>query len=227
MQSEEYILTQGIVVDINDLEQKGKIKVQILPELQGVSIENLPWAIPFTSMQGASTQSNLLPEKESLVRILVRKDWQRFYYLGNYFFESKFDFSAIVSKLVGAGVSSTYKDINFTLFEDGSLQFQNRSNGESGYIHSSGSYSVFKSNGDIVNYTSATSKVTTEGGQVELTANTNLTIAGLNISITGVNGVGMLQTNGVVAPTGTGPYCGLPFCVMTGAPQSGSQVVLT
>lgn len=227
MNSEEYILTQGIVIDTNDLDRKGKIKIQILPELSGVAINNLPWAIPFTSLQGPSSQSNILPEKESLVRLLVRKDWQRFYYLGNYFFESKFDFNTIVSKLSGTGVSTTYKDINFTLFEDGSLQFQNKANGESGYIHSSGSYSIFKSNGDIVNYTNPTNKVTTEGGKVELTANTNLTIAGLTINITGVNGVGTLQTNGVVTPTGSGPYCGLPFCVMTGAPQSGNQVILT
>lgn len=35
---------------------------------------------------------------------------------------------------------------------------------------------------------------------------------------------GVIEIGGSVAPTGQGPFCGLPYCAFTGAPQAGSQI---
>lgn len=45
------------------------------------------------------------------------------------------------------------------------------------------------------------------------------TITG-NTTITG----GTLKTAGTVAPTGSGPYCAIPMCPFTAAPQTGDTV---
>jgi hypothetical protein len=48
-------------------------------------------------------------------------------------------------------------------------------------------------------------------------------IDGVDTKITG----GKLTTSGTVAPTGKGPYCGLPICLFTGASQTGDTVTGT
>jgi phage baseplate assembly protein gpV len=55
-----------------------------------------------------------------------------------------------------------------------------------------------------------------------ITVNTTnkATIKAMQAKITG----GTLEVQGSVAPSGTGAFCGLPFCQYTGAPQSGPQV---
>lgn len=61
--------------------------------------------------------------------------------------------------------------------------------------------------------------------KIEVSGNTevkspNIKVDGAQVQITG----GQLTTNGSVAPQGTGAYCGLPFCVFSGCPQSGPIV---
>jgi hypothetical protein len=74
---------------------------------------------------------------------------------------------------------------------------------------------------------SGNSKLSTTGttdisstGDLTVTGSGNLTISGLNTKITG----GTLVTSGTVSPTGSGPYCGLPYCLYTGAPHTGTTV---
>lgn len=43
------------------------------------------------------------------------------------------------------------------------------------------------------------------------------------VQITG----GILKVNGVAAPSGSGPFCGIPVCPLTGAPHVGNQVTGT
>lgn len=56
----------------------------------------------------------------------------------------------------------------------------------------------------------AKEKATVKGKEVELNG---------NVTVTG----GELNCAGTVAPDGTGCLCGMPFCAMTGAPQTGSK----
>ena len=77
---------------------------------------------------------------------------------------------------------------------------------------------------------SGNSKITTTGttdiestGDLTIKGSGNLTINGLSTKITG----GTFQMNGTCAPTGTGPLCGIPACLFTGAPQTGTTVTGT
>ena len=51
----------------------------------------------------------------------------------------------------------------------------------------------------------------------------SVTIDSSNVTITG----GMLTTKGSVAPQGTGPFCAIPICPLTGAPHVGPKVMGT
>lgn len=57
-------------------------------------------------------------------------------------------------------------------------------------------------------------------GNCNIEASGNCTIKSPNVKITG----GRLTVNGTAAPTGTGPFCGLPACLFTGAIHVGNTV---
>lgn len=60
------------------------------------------------------------------------------------------------------------------------------------------------------------------GNEVEMTA-TGATIKTINGKITG----GLFSMSGVVTPKGSGPFCAIPFCPITGLPHCGENVVGT
>jgi phage baseplate assembly protein gpV len=62
-----------------------------------------------------------------------------------------------------------------------------------------------------------------EGGEKITVKAKEVVIDGVDTKITG----GKLTTSGTVMPTGQGPYCGLPVCLFTGAPQTGNTVTGT
>jgi hypothetical protein len=59
-------------------------------------------------------------------------------------------------------------------------------------------------------------------GSVEVSA-MEIKIKALKVTVTG----GELDVSGSVVPTGSGPFCGLPSCIFSGAPHSGSKVLGT
>lgn len=246
---ENYTLVTAKVITINDPQKKRRVQIQPLPELKDVvNNSDLPWAIPFSTYGSASIMENNLPELNSLIRVLVRKDWKRFYYLNNRFFYNIFNYTTIQNKLnsVTELTNKDYQNMQFRLYKDGGLEFHNTQNGDHGYLHKSGSYTLFDNGGNIItnangknlsvdnaNTISFTSTGNTEitsnagvfvtGAVVEIEGTTSATIDSPSVTITG----GTLNTNGVVVPTGSGPYCGLPFCPILGIPQSGNVVTGT
>jgi hypothetical protein len=68
----------------------------------------------------------------------------------------------------------------------------------------------------------ASGDVSVKGNNVSVEAAANATIKGVDVSITG----GKLTVNGTSAPA-TGPFCGIPNCLFTGAPHGGSMVMGT
>ncbi len=57
-------------------------------------------------------------------------------------------------------------------------------------------------------------------GNCNIEASGNCTIKSPSVKITG----GQLTVNGTAAPTGSGPFCGIPACLFTGAPHVGNMV---
>jgi len=63
------------------------------------------------------------------------------------------------------------------------------------------------------------------GGNLTSKAGAKNTVKGADVEINGkvvITG-GTLECNGVAPPTGTGCLCALPFCLATGAPQTGNK----
>jgi hypothetical protein len=64
----------------------------------------------------------------------------------------------------------------------------------------------------------ATGDVSVKGKNVNVEATTAAEVKAPSVTVTG----GKLTINGTVAPSGSGPLCGIPFCLITGAPQTGA-----
>lgn len=153
---EDLRLFDGKVVDINDPNKQGRIKVRILPWMDKIKEEDLPWCVPFCMNISDSSMSNDMPSVNSTIRILIDEYWKKFYYLPNRYFYGLFDFSKIENKFDDVKDSEksfldkTYENLKFRLYEDGGLDFHNVFDGSHGFIHKSGSFAIFDKYGSIV-----------------------------------------------------------------------------
>jgi hypothetical protein len=193
-------LHTGLVISNNDPEKKGRVQIRILPEFKDVDESTLPWAIPFNLTSSLTSIEKTTYEVNSLVWVLIDSLWLRYYYLNNRFFHSFFDFADIESKLniITENPSKEYKDLRFTLYEDGSLNFHNIVTGETGFIHKQGTYIYFDSNG-VLNINGSTKNLVTH-------AELSLALSGLMTSLnTHVHQVVSLGAPTLPTPTSTPP----------------------
>lgn len=147
----DFKLYDATVIDTDDTDKQGKIKIRIQPYFENIEVEGLPWAIPFVQDSTSKTLCNDLPSVNSTVRVLVSDNWKRFYYLGNRYFYNLFDFSKVSDKLSNLkNIDTEYKNLKFRMFEDGGIIFHNISDGSHGFIQSTGTYIYFDKNGSII-----------------------------------------------------------------------------
>ncbi len=187
-------LYEAKIIDTEDSTKKRLVKIRILPEHIDVRDSDLPWAAPFTSVHSADEMENDLPQKDSIIYVLVDSLFKRFYYLQGKFFYNLFDYSKVESALSNASSISdkNYNNIKFRLYEDGGLEFHNKKDGSHGFIHKSGSYSIFDKDGNCILDVgskevkiNATGKVVIDGQNIELNGNTKnfVTHAELNTAL--------------------------------------------
>lgn len=62
--------------------------------------------------------------------------------------------------------------------------------------------------------------LTAKGDTAEVEGAKSMTLKSADMTITG----GKLTVQGAVTPSGQGPFCGIPACLFTGAPQCGTMV---
>lgn len=149
---EELSLHTAVAVSIDDEDKQGKVKIRILPEMEKLEEDTLPWAVPFTTHLSQNTLRNDLPEEGSTIRVLSDSTWKRFYYLGNRYFNGLYDFSKASDVIDGASVENVdteYKNLHFILYSDGTLTFHNDSDGSHGVVQSTGSYAIFNADGGL------------------------------------------------------------------------------
>lgn len=165
----EFEMYKATVIDIDDVDKQGKIKIRILPQLEGLMEDELPWAIPFITTCAKGSLMNDLPEVGSTIRVLVDDKWKRFYYLANMYFYNLFDFNKVSSKLQNLeNVNGDYKNLHFHMYKDGSLMFHNDDDGSNGFIHKNGSYQLFDKDGNNIMYVSLNSKFTMKNDMYSL-----------------------------------------------------------
>lgn len=136
------------VLDINDQDKEGKIKVRIFPEFNDLPEKDLPWAQP---MMSSYEEQSLIPVLNSFLYIEINDDWTRFLYIDSVpFIISHYAYNDIKEVLNSISEISSfdYPDPDFRRNPNGFIEFYNKKNKETGFIHPSGTFVVFKENGD-------------------------------------------------------------------------------
>jgi len=146
-----YKTIKAKVISLEDPDQAGAIIIKPLPELEDVKDADCPRAYPWLSYNSTTDYANDMPEVGAIVRVLVDKYWQKYYYLGNKFFKNLFKFSDVQSQIgsIAESPDDTYKSLKFRKYRDGFLEFHNNDTGEHGSIHKNGSYNFYDATGNI------------------------------------------------------------------------------
>lgn len=202
-------LHTGIVVNNNDPDKQGKCQIRVYGVFgEEVPDNDLPWALPDFGFIGSTLGSFVVPPNGALVKVYFdRGD----IYLPHY-----------TTKAVNINSQPTQKNVdypdNMVMFEtdEGDYFTINRKSKETTFHHNSGTQVLIKEDGSVELNVVADKTENIEG---------NHEVKSPKVQITG----GQLTVNGSVVPTTppTGPFCGLPFCLFTGAPQTGPIVTGT
>lgn len=138
------------VVDNNDPEKLGKIKIRIIPEMEDFDEDLLPWAGIYKHGLGTgnSTAVHEVPENNTFVRVVV-EDWPFFKiirYISDDFIEGKSQYDQF-----GVNISElseqSYPQPSFKKYSDGTIVFHNSQTGEHGSYFPNGSYFFIDSEG--------------------------------------------------------------------------------
>ena len=134
------------VVDNNDPEKLGKIKVRILPEMEDFSENILPWVGVYN--QNDTTHS--VPDNETFIRVVV-EDWpymQRIRYISDDFVEGEDSYSQFNANIEELS-SQKYPQPSFKRYKDGTIVFHNSDTGEHGTYFSNGGYFLSDKDGNV------------------------------------------------------------------------------
>lgn len=142
------------VLDINDPEKKGKVKVRILPELNGVLEDSLPWIGPETKSDTGSSSgigTHNVPDLNSHIEVkIVNKYWTEIYYTYSSPNSEESLYETVVSELnIEELTPPTYPQPSFKRTKDGTIFFHDTETGDVGLQHSSGLYVLISSDGSL------------------------------------------------------------------------------
>lgn len=181
----------GIVEDVNDTSQSGRIQVRLIPEMENATKAHLPWLHPFIagSMDGESMEIKPINEGSSVWCFFNDQSLREGWFISGYFSDAKIDFSKITSSFSGITdfQIGNYKDLRLSRTQDGTIHFTNIETGVTGVYHNSGSYSVFDGDGNLYAYAKKKIKFYNDANSVELNET-----AGISIDA----GSGNIQING-------------------------------
>jgi len=163
------------VVDNNDENETGKIKIRVYPELIDVDEDFLPWASYYSnSINGTSEDSgeHTFPEIDSWVRVFIEDYpvFQRVRIISNDYVEGLY----IYKKAEGLTEiteldEQTYPQPIFKFYKDETIQFHNTDTGESGTLYGDGSYQIKDKNGNFFSYSIKEHKFYNDNGYIKLT----------------------------------------------------------
>jgi hypothetical protein len=186
---EDFIVRKAQVIEVDDSQKDGKklsrIKVKIYPELKDVKENNLPYATPYFNGYSGSTSEaeHNPPEKDSWVLVACHPKFRYFYYLGGNYIEG---FNAyqhwdqeIKTKIQNNDIpDQTYPQPRMRVYPDGNCEFWNTETGSRGFIHNSGTYSLYDSDGNAYTYmpSGKSLKVYSDQASIEFKADGSLDI---------------------------------------------------
>lgn len=241
-------IREARVIDNNDPNKKGKVKIRILPEMLSFKDSELPWMSTYQQGEGISADvgTHGVPEKDTFIRVLI-EDYpimKRIRYISDDYVEGMYIYSKASGLSAIAELSSqAYPQPLFHIFKDGTITFHNSSTGEHGTLYKNGQYELFDKDGNwfvyIKNkqtkiYNDSGSFILKTDGVHELSGNTKslTTHAELNTSLqselTALNGeytkIATSITSLVAAVTALGqsgtPYVPVPVTLDISSSES-------
>ena len=144
------------VVDDNDPAVQGRIQVRIFPELIDVNEEHLPWARPMSSGTlgtGDDTGKHSPPEIDSFIEVCIQDAYWKeiYYYPHGSFIPGKYIYPLASENIsdIEEIESFDYPQPRLSHTKDGTTFFHNTETGDLGFKHSSGTYAVINSEGQL------------------------------------------------------------------------------
>lgn len=169
----------ALVIDNKDPNLTGKIKVRILPEMQNVSEDLLPWASPsFSYNFGLSNEEgnsiHKIPEQEFYIYCEISEDWTSFTYLeelpysvNKYSYE---DILELIQENIEELGEQEYPQPSYFKTKDGTISFKNTKTGEQGFFTNSEIKVHLREDGTLKLQAKDTSLEVLENGSVSLEA---------------------------------------------------------
>lgn len=151
----ELKLERAEVININDPDNKGRIQVRVLPDLENVEDSLLPWVWPFNTLGMSSDEFSMnLPDEGSMVWVVFnhREMFREGFYLSGSYIPGHFKYGSVESSINGIADTSnvSYPDVRFYKSKSGNIYFENTDNGECGLLQANGTYAVFNDGGFVL-----------------------------------------------------------------------------
>ncbi len=145
----------GRVIDNLDEDQLGKVQVRIIPEMNSIEDDKLPWVMPrITGTPGLQegVGKHSVPEIESIVTVFISEDWQTFEFTSeaprvtDWYPYAKFEEDFDIADMEEA---PEYPEPHFTRTPDGTIVFHNQTTGDIGIQHPTGLYVLADKDGNL------------------------------------------------------------------------------
>lgn len=152
----KYDLYSALVVDDNDTLKLGRVKVKLIPEMNDLTEDMLPWASPmnYGLGMGDTTARHNPPVKDSRIFVAcLDKYYKEFRYVADEFLEdnAKYtDFENIKNNISDTQFS-VYPNPRFK-YINGNIIFYDTENNAMGIYHTGGSYAIMNQDGEIYVY---------------------------------------------------------------------------
>jgi hypothetical protein len=183
----EFKIYYGTVVDNDDSSETGgklgRVQVRLLPEMKDIKESMLPWLRPW--LMGGMTEdtfSGNIPEVGSKIWcIFTDKCFHEGYYFCGAFIDGFCDYAGVESDLSGMSDApdTTYPNLKFVRYEDGTIEFHNSDTGDHGVYHSTGSYFIINEDGEIYIYSGSKAiKLYNDSGYIECKTNGQIDLNG-------------------------------------------------
>lgn len=210
----------GKVIDNDDPEQYGRVRIMIIGKYEDIPEEAIPWAIPDVSFVGGSNGSFIVPEIDTYVRgYFDQGDIHKPVYDSIAFSTAPYDpmnFENVIER------EEDYPN-KIVFFETNQKDYLtlNKSSGELLFMHRSGFNITVDADGTL-NINTGASLDKSGDIIINCEGNVDMTVTG-NVTVTAENGdINIDSTNGFVNLGGNLAkqlVNNLPKCLLTGAPH--------
>jgi len=232
----EFKIGYGVVVDNNDTNAKdgkrlGRVQVRVLPEMDGVDPDLLPWLRPFQSEgMRSGTWSVDIPLNGSKIYVAYLDDsWKEGYYMHGFFLDGLLQYDDTkqwVEDLMGDdSYLGDYPLVSLKIINNQLIMFLNKASGYIGIVHKTGSYIAIDAGGSITLKGKGGEKISMTGGRIQIDSSQVILNGDYEQVVSKFFEIlaDTVMFNGQTQPSpeGEGPFNCLPKCLFSGAPHSG------